>query len=471
MRKLSFVLGPVVFSAALVHCVGDAPITQPGGDAGTDASRADGASDTGADGAADTGPKPCDPRPDGGTGFLDDAVGVSAGDDFTCALRLNGDVVCWGSNEPYQQLAQPVANLKRSSVPIRITGFPTKLVKVSAGQGQGKALDDQKHAWSWGSNIWGEAGTNEAYGTFLNAPHKIVGVSGTGSLDNVVDVSAGEDHACAADATGKVYCWGSSGGGRLGSDTTDDAGQPRINIPVPTKTLAGSALAVSAANTFTCAIVRDGSNNQLVQCWGRNNAGQLGADPGTLAGTSTPQTIPNLSAANALLGTSVHDFACSKGANFEVTCWGANQWGQIGASAPPVFVPVKLYDTTVKAVTTGNFDTCALLADGTVKCMGRNDVGQLGQGTDDVNPHPIANFVVDASGSGKLQDVFAVSAGGGEFSNGFVCAVAGKRAECGGTVYCWGTNSAGQLGDGANVATIDNTRRSSKPVKVVAPTN
>ena len=258
MRQLLFLAGPVVASFALIHCVGDAPAVPI--DAGTDAPvTGDGSADTSSDVAADTG-KPCDPLPDGGTGFLDDAVGISAGDDFTCAVRLNGDVLCWGSNSPYQQLAQPIGNLMRSSVPVRITGFPTKVVKVSAGQGQGKALDDQRHAWSWGSNIFGEAGTNEAYGIFLNAPHKVVGVSGTGSLDNVVDVSAGEDHACAADSTGKVYCWGEAGNGRLGSDVLNDAGQPKTNIPVATKTLAGTALAVSAANTFTCAIVRDGSS-------------------------------------------------------------------------------------------------------------------------------------------------------------------------------------------------------------------
>lgn len=467
MRQLLFLAGPVVASFALIHCVGDAPAVPI--DAGTDAPvTGDGSADTSSDVAADTG-KPCDPLPDGGTGFLDDAVGISAGDDFTCAVRLNGDVLCWGSNSPYQQLAQPIGNLMRSSVPVRITGFPTKVVKVSAGQGQGKALDDQRHAWSWGSNIFGEAGTNEAYGIFLNAPHKVVGVSGTGSLDNVVDVSAGEDHACAADSTGKVYCWGEAGNGRLGSDVLNDAGQPKTNIPVATKTLAGTALAVSAANTFTCAIVRDGSSNQLVQCWGSNSAGQLGASPS--AGGSTPQTIPNLSAANALLGVSIHDFACSKGANFEVTCWGSNQYGQIGASAPPVFNPVKLYDTNVKAIATGNYNTCVIQADGTVKCMGKNSSGQLGQGTSDANPHPVPDFVVDASGSGKLQDVFAISAGGGQLSDGFVCGIVGKRAECGGSVFCWGTNSKGQLGNGVDVSTVDNTRVSSKPVRVVAPAN
>lgn len=465
MRRLALAFAPLALSAVLLRCVGDAPNTNPVIDSGTDSPvTGDGAAtDTG---APDTG-KPCDPLPDGGTGFLDDAVGISAGDDFTCALRLNGDIVCWGSNEPYQQLAQPVANLTRSSVPVRITGFPTKIVKVSAGQGQGKALDDQKHAWSWGSNLWGEAGTGEAYGTYLNAPHKVVGVSGTGSLDNVVDVSAGEDHACAADLTGKVYCWGMSGNGRLGSDTLNDAGQPMINVPVPSKTLAGSALAVSAANTFSCAIVRDGSNNQLVQCWGANNAGQLAM--AVSSGGSTPQTIPNLSAANALLGVSIHDFACSKGANFEVTCWGANGSGQIGASASPVINPVKLYDTNVKAITTGNYNTCAIQADGSVKCMGKNTSGQLGQGTTDANPHPVPDFVVDSSGSGKLSNVFAISAGGGQYSDGFVCGIVGKRAECGGSVYCWGTNRAGQLGNGVAVTTVDNARTSSKPVRVVAP--
>jgi alpha-tubulin suppressor-like RCC1 family protein len=134
---------------------------------------------------------------------------------------------------------------------------------------------------------------------------------------------------------------------------------------------------------------------------------------------------------------------CAIGTDGRVRCWGSNRYGELGVpanmSANPTQPPVDLgAGRSATAIAAGLAWTCALLDDGTVRCWGANDTGQLGTPPNDVaNPTP--QPPVDL-GAGRFATAIA---GGREH----VCALLDN-----GDVRCWGKNSSGQIGNGPTVA-------------------
>jgi alpha-tubulin suppressor-like RCC1 family protein len=128
-----------------------------------------------------------------------------------------------------------------------------------------------------------------------------------------------------------------------------------------------------------------------------------------------------------------------------LTCWGYNTEGQLGIGTTTnskVPVAVAGLDLGVRAVSAGEGPTCVVTTAGGVKCWGQNAAGQLGNGTTTSSASP-----VDVAG--LASGVTAVSSGVDH-----ACALSGD-----GTVRCWGSNTAGQLGDGT-------TTDSARPVEV-----
>src|SRR2546430_10538083 len=104
--------------------------------------------------------------------------------------------------------------------------------------------------------------------------------------------------------------------------------------------------------------------------------------------------------------------------------------------------------TAATAVTGGGFHTCALLQDGSVRCWGQNDYGQLGNGT--VSSAQVSNATpVEVIG---ITTATAVTAGGYH-----ACALLQN-----GSVRCWGQNDYGQLGDGAVITPQTRDRKSTR---------
>ncbi len=191
---------------------------------------------------------------------------------------------------------------------------------------------------------------------------------GSGAISDVLEVAAGDNHTCAIVASGQVRCWGDNSSGQLGNGTTVSS-----PVPVAVAGLTGPATRVESGNNFTCAIV-----GGEVRCWGGNGSGQLGN------GTTTPSTAPvavsGLSGALDLTVGVTH--ACAIVAGGQVRCWGANGFGRLGngtttSSSTPVAVTGLSGATQVAA---GETHTCAVVAGGQVRCWGRNTFGQLGNG-------------------------------------------------------------------------------------------
>lgn len=189
-----------------------------------------------------------------------------------------------------------------------------------------------------------------------------------------------------------------------------------------------TAFAVGASHA--CLRVVDGT----LRCFGSNESGQLGvggeADAGALVPPTSPTIVPGLQNVAEIAAGGAH--TCVRLDDGSVRCWGANDFGQLGDSTTttrrsPILLPGV---RDARAISAGGAHTCAILADKSVSCWGRNDDGQLGDGSTTSRSTPVKVVGID--------DVEQIAAG-----TFHTCA---RRSDS--AVYCWGRNDAGQIGDG-----------------------
>jgi len=267
------------------------------------------------------------------------------------------------------------------------------------------------------------------------------GAGGAGSsggvLTGATSVSRGIVHACAVLQSGGVVCWGDNTYGELGDGTTAASLVP---VAVPGVRDATTVSAApnsgnqrgdgSGSMVHTCAALKDGT----VKCWGGNIFGQLG--DGTRTNSLVPVTVTGLSGAIAVSSGTYH--TCALLADGTVRCWGDNLDGELGngstvSSSVPVMVSGLTAATMVTAVHDGpDAHSCALIADGTIKCWGVG--GALGNGTSGNALVPVTvNGITGATGVSGVA--------------GHTCVVTAL-----GTVWCWGYGGNGELGIGSTAS-------------------
>ncbi len=233
-------------------------------------------------------------------------------------------------------------------------------------------------------------------------------------------VSAGEGDSCGLTTGGNGYCWGSNHRGQLGDGTTTDR-------PTPVLVSGSFSFALfSALSDHTCGVTTGGDT----YCWGLNDQGQLG--DGTTTDRATPVLVSGgLSFASLSSGENNTCGLTTTGA--DVYCWGRNDLGQLGDGTTaerrtPVLVSGGLSFASLN-VDGGHGHSCGLTTGGDAYCWGSNRDGQLGDGT-------TTNRLAPVPVSGGVD--FAALSSGGFHSCGVTT---------GGAGYCWGANSSGQLGD------------------------
>jgi alpha-tubulin suppressor-like RCC1 family protein len=386
---------------------------------------------------------------------LTDATAIAAGDDHTCALRADAAVVCWGNNRDGQ-----LGNLTRNTwtEPAQIRGLADATALV-AGSRHTCALRQTGTAICWGANEMGQLGDGTTNGhERASAVADLTGLSGLAAAgsrtcafttqavfcwgdidgaatprprkitersgaDNIAGLELGPEHACLRQQAGSVRCWGQNRDGRLGNGSFDKPAQATaVQLP-PTVDLA-------LGLRHSCALSADDE----VRCWGDDAGGALGRGESDASAQQRDGVAQVVNLDTAIDLDAGDAFACAVEQTGAVVCWGRNDQGQLGDGSgdPSRAFPAAIDGLSdAVAIAAGPASACAVRKTGAVVCWGANDKGQLGRapGPALTRPSPIA----------KLDDATAVTLG---HEHG--CAV--RRS---GEVYCWGSDAEGQLGDGA----------------------
>jgi len=286
--------------------------------------------------------------------------------------------------------------------------------------------------WRWHVPAGVESFT---FGAYVAAP-VVSGKEITPGLHFVpTTISVGQHHSCLVSSAGKLYCWGLGTNGILGDGSTSDRNKP---YPVADPDDGPvEYVSVSIGYHHTCALSSEGK----AYCWGVNESGQLGN--GSTFPTSTPDAVSDpqgespryVSIAAGLFHT------CAVAETGKAYCWGSAAHGALGdGGTTDRTVPVPVVDTMdggvqFTSVVAGQDFTCALTTGRRAYCWGH--AGRLGTG-DSVSrtiPAPVA----PPKGESEPLEFVSISASVSSHTCGLTVD---------GTIYCWGENHLGALGDG-----------------------
>lgn len=262
-------------------------------------------------------PSPVPTRVPGLTGATD----ISPGFDESCALLTDGRVSCW---QPYGGPRKP-APIPRIAGATALSGFNRRCAIIAPGTVSCWHLDHTPSpstgltdASALSANSWGgcavvSGGHVRCWGDD-GKPATVPGLS------QMLTISAGDEHSCAVQAGGAVYCWGANTMGQLGDGTYNaHVGPVRVRD-------IENARAVGVGWEFTCALLE----TSRVECWGNGTTGRLG-DGATVGGShkrSTPAEVTGITNAITLGVDGSH--ACVVIVGGRVRCWGGNDLGQLG---------------------------------------------------------------------------------------------------------------------------------------------
>lgn len=383
-------------------------------------------------------------------------VNLALGDAHTCYLKTDGTVWCWGgaSDGELGDGTQGDVNFRRLH-PVQVVqgaGKLTGVKAIAAGWHHTCALKTDGTVWCWGDGQLGVLGNGSGGGDggpFALEPVQVV--DGGGMLTGVSAITAGSRHNCALKTDGTVWCWGYDGFGQLG-DGTFGTGDYQTRLTPVQVVLGGGkltgAIAIAAGGAQTCAIRSGGT----VWCWGDDFYGELGDGTRGNANHVRPRPVQVVQGTGKLTGataiTAGANHTCARKGAGTVWCWGWDWHGQLGDGTRGNSLHLRLKPvqvvygtgklTGVASIAADNVHTCARKSTGTVWCWGFDSYGQLGDGTRGNASHLRLKPVQVVYGAGKLTGIAAIGAG-----DEHTCAVKST-----GSVWCWGWDAAGQLGDG-----------------------
>ena len=328
---------------------------------------------------------------------------------ISMALKDDGKVWAWGVGT----LGDGVRRKRHNPVQVHDLSEVTAIATRQALRADGTV-------WTWGGNNNGQLGDG------TNSP-RLTPVQ-VKNLSGVIAISAG----LAVQEDGTVWAWGCNSDGQLGDGTSKNR-----RVPVRVQNLSGIKAVSNGARYYSLALREDGT----VWAWGKNRNGNLGDS--TYEDRPIPIMVSGLDGVKAI--SAYHNsFALKEDGT--IWSWGNNSIGGLGdGTTIHRSTPVQVQGLKgITAISAGSSHSLALRNDGSVWAWGLNEFGQLGNGTyekyDTVtkshHPNPIPMQVQN------LERVVAISAGTQH----------SLALRNDGTVYAWGCNDDGELGDGTFVS-------------------
>ena len=376
---------------------------------------------------------------------------LASGNTHSCAALQTGLTKCWGKNDKGQLGDDTTAT---PAAPVTVvgsdgTGTLSDVDAVAAGKEFTCGAKSDGSVWCWGQNDRGQLGGNPAGAS--TRPVQVLGAGGVGVLTGVQSISSGEKHTCAAKSDGTVWCWGENSKGKLGDGSTIDSSTPVQVVGVGGAGVLSGIQSVGVGLSHSCAVASGGA----VYCWGDNGEGQLGdnttADSSVPVQVVGPGVVGTFAGGQQVAGGEKH--TCVSNGDGTAWCWGKNDKGQLGDNTTTDSEsPVQVTDNPgtgslqkVAGVAAGRNKTCAYLSTFGAWCWGENKDGALGDGTTVNRSSPVQ--VLGPGGIGTLGDVRQLSSGMKDVS--FSCAVKTNDS-----VWCWGKNQDGALGDGTTTNSL-----------------
>jgi alpha-tubulin suppressor-like RCC1 family protein len=416
---------------------------------------------------------------------------VTTGATYACAIRDPDALYCWGNNS-LGTIGDDTSTER--DVPTRVPGA-WRAVAASSSDDHTCAIATDGSAWCWGDDGWGQLGDGLTSNSLSPLPTRL----------QLATIAVGDNFSCGTDAAGQVTCWGDGRYGQLGALAAAPA-PTGLGIAASRLAIAGAQTCVISAGALSCtgrnalgqlasapgeahvpvrsdtrtdwtAIVAGGTHacgvtsGGATWCWGINDEGEVG--DGTLLDRQLPVAGGGGGLASLVAGPRT---TIGVAANGSAWLWGCDYAGNSNNPTPE-----QLAMTGWGREAVGYEHTCGMLGS-TIYCRGDNTYGQLGDGTTTASSNTLVPGSWSAVAAGTNTTCAIATAGGavscwgdgdsGEIGNGgtiavssptstglmgattvavgseFACAIVGTVA--GGSLYCWGSNSCGQLGSGGS---------------------
>ncbi|MCX8687974.1 InlB B-repeat-containing protein [Bifidobacterium sp. B4142] len=307
----------------------------------------------------------------------------------SAAIRSDGNLYTWGNNSSGQLGDGTTSNQKRPILVDKPAGAPNGFTwkQTILGSYYSAAFGSDGNLYTWGDNSNGTLGD----GTTTDRSRPVLVGKPAGAPDGFTwkQVSLGAWHSAAIGSDGNLYTWGRNSNGQLGRDTNiTPANRPGL-VGKPQGAPDGFTWKQASLGWFHSAAI--GSDGNLYT-WGRNDSGQLG--DGTTTDRNKPAKLNGITWKQISLN---NNFSAGIGSDGNLYAWGGNSSGQLGDDTTtnrsrPTLIrkPTDAPDGfTWKHISLGETHSAALGSDGNLFAWGRNNTGQLGDGTTTNRNRPV----------------------------------------------------------------------------------